>query len=55
MLARMEEVTELGLCNQVISSIKTQEWVSLFIYFGSSSVGEEKEEKEWPLCDINQM
>ena len=41
----METVAELGLCYQVISSIKTQEWVSLFIYFGFSSVGEEKEEK----------
>lgn len=50
----MEAVTELGLCSQIISSIKTQEWVSLFIYFGFSSVGEEKEKKEWPVCDINQ-
>ena len=41
----MEAVTELGLCYQVISSIKTQEWVSLFIYFGFTSVGEEKEGK----------
>lgn len=41
----MEAVTELGLYSQIISSIKTQEWVSLFIYFGFSSVGEEKDGK----------
>lgn len=51
----MEAATELGLCSQIISSIKTQEWLSLFISFGFSSVGEEKEEKEWPVCDINQL
>lgn len=50
----MEAVAELGLCSQIISSIKTQGRVSLFIYFGFSPVGEEKEEKEWPLCNINQ-
>lgn len=50
----MEAVTELGLRNKIISSITTQERVSLFIYFGFSSVGGEKEEKEWPLCNINQ-
>lgn len=41
----MEAATELGLCYQVISSIKSQKRVSLFIYFGFSSVGEEKEGK----------
>lgn len=50
----MEAVTELGLRSQIISSIKTQEWASLCIYFGFSSVGGEKEEKRWPPCNINQ-
>lgn len=50
----MEAVTELGLRSQIVSSIKTQEWASLGIYFGFSSVGGEKEERGWPLCNINQ-
>lgn len=50
----MEAVTELGLRSQIISSIKTQEWASLGIYFRFSPVGGEKEEKHWPPCNINQ-
>lgn len=50
----MEAVTELGLRRQIISSIKTQEWASLCIYFGFSSVGGGKGGKRWPPCNINQ-
>lgn len=45
----MEAVTELGLCNQIISSIKTQERVSLFIYLGISFVGGRKRGKRMAL------
>lgn len=48
----MEAVTELRLCNQIISSIKTQERVSLFIYFGFG-LGRGREEK-WPPRTIHQ-
>jgi hypothetical protein len=49
----MEAVTELGLCNQIISSIKTQEGLNLAIYFGFSSVGR-KRGKRMALHNINQ-
>lgn len=45
----MEVVTELGLCNQIISSIKTQERVRLFICFGFSSVGGKKGKRMGPV------
>lgn len=45
----MEVVTELGLCNQIISSIKTQERVRLFICFGFSYVGGKKGKRMGPV------
>lgn len=45
----MEVVTELGLCNQIISSIKTRERVRLFICFGFSSVGGKKGKRKGPV------
>lgn len=45
----MEVVTELGLCNQIISSIKTQERVRLFICFGFSSGGGKKGKRMDPV------